>query len=238
MKYFLLYLQIIFSCTIFPQSLQFHYDFRHSLDPKLNSENFPTLFFQDFQQKDYGSLLIQMQCDFTGEKNNIGKFYTQISQTIKFWKPEIYLQFGYSGGFGVIKSINSAYYITNAFSGGVSYPLQWEDAWFNLSLCYTLNTFKLPSHDMLFSLYWGKGIMNYKIEFAGDFEIYTLNKNHGDEYTSDLHGKRFSFFAEPQIWFNLFEKFSIGSKINIYYHVISNDNIFAAYPTLAVRYKL
>ncbi len=238
MKYFLLYMQIIFCYSIFPQSLQFHYDFRHSLDPHLNNKNFPTLYFQDFQQKDFGSFLLQMQCDFTGEKNNIGKFYMQVSQTLKFWDPAIYLQFEYSGGLGVIESINSAYYISNAFSTGLSYPFQWDDAWFNLSLSYALNMFKKLSQDMLFSFYWGKGIMNYKIEFTGDFEIYTQNKNHGDEYTLKQHGKRFCFYAEPQIWFNMSEPFSIGSKIYIYYHVLTYNNIFQLYPTIAVRYKL
>jgi len=34
----------------------------------------------------------------------------------------------------------------------------------------------------MLSFYWWKGFFNYKMEFAGDFELYTLNKNQGDLY--------------------------------------------------------
>jgi len=81
-------------------------------------------------------------------------------------------------------------------------------------------------------------LFNYKVEFAGDFSIWTENKNHGDDNTKDLRGKRFSFFAEPQIWYNISKSFSAGSKVNMFYHVNTTDNIFQVYPTIAVKYKL
>jgi hypothetical protein len=68
--------------------------------------------------------------------------------------------------------------------------------------------------------------------------IWTENKNHGDDYTKDLRGKRFSFFAEPQFWYNINKAFALGTKINMNYHVLTTDNIFQVYPAIALKCKL
>jgi hypothetical protein len=94
-----------------------------------------------------------------------------------------------------------------------------------------------PSNDVMLSFYWGKGFWNYKVEFAGDFELYTLNRNTGYEATKDLHGKTVSFFGEPQIWFRIHKGFSLGSRAILYYHVITTENLFEVYPTIAARIK-
>ena len=75
------------------------------------------------------------------------------------------------------------------------------------------------------------------MEFDGDFELYTLNKNTGDGLTNNLRGKTISFFGEPQVWFKIHKSFSMGSKIIMYYHVITAENIFEVYPTIAASVK-
>ena len=64
----------------FAQTLQLHFDARHSLDPKHTSRNFTTLYFEYFKAQDSGrsfikpsSFLLKLQADFTGRKNNIGQ---------------------------------------------------------------------------------------------------------------------------------------------------------------------
>jgi hypothetical protein len=238
MKFRLLVILGMISSALHAQNLQLHYDPRHSLDPKHNSMNFPTIYFEYYKAKDStGAFFIKMESDLNGSQNNIGKFYTQVSQSFRFWKPKVYMQLQYSGGMGIAEPGSYAYYITNAFSLGAVYPFQWKGAWFSTSLSYTYNSFKKPSHDLLYSLYWGKGLWNYKFEFSGDIELYTQNRNLGDTYTSNLSGKRVSFFGEPQVWFKIHNGFSVGSKINMYYHVLTSDNIFQVYPTAAVRFK-
>ena len=105
-------------------------------------------------------------------------------------------------------------------------------------LNYKYVPYKKSSSDFLYTLYWWKGLNNYKAEFAGDFSIWTENKNHGDDYTKNMHGKRFYFFAEPQYWYNINKQLSAGTKMNMYYHVYTTDDILQFYPTLAVRCKL
>ena len=233
------------SCLSFSQTLQFHYDVRHTLDPRRNPQNFPTLYFEYFKNQDSGksfikpgSFLLKSQADFVGRKNNIGKFYIQVSQSFRFWKPKIFLSLQYSGGLGVTEPKQYSYYILNTYSAGLSYPFKWGDAYLNSVLDYKLVTYDKPSNDFLYTLYWWKGLWNYKAELSGDFSVWTENKNHGDDLTKDFSGKRFSFFAEPQFWYNINKVFAFGTKVNMNYHVLTTDNIFQVYPTIALRCKL
>jgi hypothetical protein len=233
-------------CTItFSQTLQLHYDARHTLDPKHNSRNFSTLYFEYFKNQDSakyfikpGSFMLKMQSDFLGQNDNMGKFYMQVSQSFRCWKPKIFLNLQYSGGLGITEPKQYSYYITNTYSIGVNYPFKWGSAYLTNLLNFKYVPYNKRTYDFLYTLYWWKGLWNYKAEFAGDFSTWTENKNHGDDYTKNLRGKRFSFFAEPQFWYKINDALSAGAKINIYYHVLSTDNIFQVYPTIAIKCKL
>ncbi len=234
----------ICSMHVFSQNLQLHYDFRHSIDPKRNSRNFPTIYFEYFKaQADTssfikpGSFFLKAETDLQGNYDNIGKAFIQVLQSFRFWKPKIYLTIQYSGGLGVTEPKQYSYYINNSFSVGSSYPFQWKGAYFSVALSYSHNTLKKPSNDGMFTLYWGKGFWNYKVEFSGDFELYTANKNQGDDFTKNLNGKRIIFFGEPQVWFNIRKGFALGSRALLYYHIITTENLFEVYPTVAVRIK-
>lgn len=243
MKFILLVLGFNVSVLVFSQQLQFHYDLRHVVDAKRTQKNFPSLYFEYFKSQDSGnafikpgSFLFKTQADLVGTKNNIGQFYTQASQSFRCWRPKIFVQLQYSGGLGIAEPGSYGFYINNAFSLGLGHPFQWRGAWFNVYACYTYNAFKKPSNDALASFYWWKGLLNYKMQFAGDFSLWTLNKNHGDAFTAGLHGKKISFFAEPQIWYRVMKNLFAGSKINFYYHVLTDNNWLQVYPTAAVMY--
>ena len=244
MKYLVLFLLNIFSFQLFSQNLQIHYDLRHTIDPTHNSQNFPTLYFEYFKaQNDTtsfikpGAFFLKVETDMLGDDNNIGKAFIQTSQSFRFWKPKVYLSVQYSGGLGVTDPKQYSYYINNTLSIGPSYSFQGLGAYFNALVYYSYNMLKKTSNDVMFSFYWGKGFWNYKVEFDGDFELYTLNKNQGDDLTKNLNGKTVSFFGEPQVWFKIHEGFSIGSKEIMYYHVVTSANLFEVYPTLAARFK-
>ncbi|MEO8111519.1 MAG: DUF5020 family protein [Ginsengibacter sp.] len=245
MKFLMLTFFCIPNHCAFSQTLQLHYDVRHTIDPKRNSKNFLTLYFEYFKNQDSGksfikpgSFLLKTQADFLGEKNNIAKFYMQVSQSFRCWKPKIFLSLQYSGGLGVTEPKQYSYYITNTYSAGFSYPFKWGDAYLSSVLYYKYVSYDKPSNDFLYTLYWWKGMWNYKAEFSGDFSIWTENKNHGDDFTMNLSGKRFSFFAEPQFWYNINKTFAFGTKLLFNYHVITTENILQSYPTIAIRCKL
>ncbi|MES2111591.1 MAG: DUF5020 family protein [Bacteroidota bacterium] len=245
MKQIIFLILCLFTLRAFPQSLQLHYDLRHTVAPKHNPQNFPALFFEYFKsQTDTasfikpGAFLFKAEADMQGNKNNIGKAYVQTSQSFRFWKPKVFLSAQYSGGLGVTEPKQYSYYIGNSLGVGPSYSFGAIGAYFTAILYYTHNFLNKPSNDIMLSFYWWKGVFNYKIEFAGDFELYTLNKNQGDDFTRDLKGKTVSFFGEPQAWFNLTKNFAVGSKQLLYYHVNTTENVFQVYPTVAVRVKL
>jgi len=81
-----------------------------------------------------------------------------------------------------------------------------------------------------------EGLWNYKAELAGDFSFRTENKNHGDDYTRNLSCKRF-YFAQPQLCYKLNNVFSLGTKVNMYYHFLRSNNNFKAYLPIAVKCK-
>lgn len=244
MKFIFSGILIALSTQLYAQNLQLHYDLRHTVDPHHNVKNFPTVYFEYFKAQDStstfikpGAFFIKMQTDMLGAQNNIGKTFIQASQTFRFWNPKVFLSLQYSGGLGVTEPKQYSYYIANALSLGPSYTFQWKGAYFSTTIYYVNNMLKKPSHDFLYTFYWGRGFWNYKVEFNGDLQVYTLNKNQGDEATKDLTGKRVSFFGEPQLWFNIHKGFGVGSKVLLYYHVVTNDDVFQVYPTVAARVK-
>lgn len=227
------------------QNLQLHYDLRHTVSPATNPKNFPTLYFEFWKMRDSGqhlikpgAFLLKTEADLLGSGNNIGKFFMQITQSFRAWTPKVFLQLSYSGGNGITEPKQYSYYITNTYQAGAELPFHWQGAWLTAVLDYKYVSYTKPTNDPIFTLYWYRGFFRYKLEFAGDFSVWTENRNHGDEATANQKGKQSFFFAEPQIWYNLTKAFSVGSKLNCYYHVNIPADSWQAYPTLAAKIKL
>lgn len=240
---------LLVSCLVFhlsfSQSLQLSYNPNHSITPQLYSKNFVSFYFEYFKEQDSGkaflkpgTFLLKMQADFMGEQENLGKFFMQLSQTFRFWRPKIFINLQYGGGLGITEPKQFSYYIFNAFSLGLAYPFRLGNGYLNSVLNYRYITYDHPSADPLYTLYWWAPGLNYKLEFPGDFSIWTENRNHGDDLTRGQSGKRFYFYAEPQCWYKLTRMLSIGTKINIYYHVLSLENMLQVYPTLGLKCRI
>lgn len=228
----------------FTQSIQLHYDLRHTINGKRNLENSPVLYFDYFKEQDSGrgfvkpgSFFFKAQADLREKGAGIGQVYLQASQTFRFWQPKVFLHLQYSGGLGLANPRAYSYTITNAYSVGLSYPHRWGSAYLTSVLHFRQVAFAKWSRDLLYTLYWWKGLLHYKAEFSGDFSIWTENRNHGDDFTKNFKGKRFFFFAEPQAWLRLHQNFSVGTRINVFFHVNTNDNLVEVYPALALRCK-
>ncbi len=224
------------------QNLQLHYDLRHTISPATNPKNFPTLYFEFWKMRDSGrhlikpgGFLLKTEADLQGLNNNIGKFFLQVSQSFRAWTPRIFLQLQYSGGGGITEPKQYSYYITNTYQGGAEVPFRWKQAFLTAVLDYKYVSYPKPTSDPIFTLYWYRGFFHHKLEFAGDFSVWTGNRNHGDEPTTGEKGKQGFFFAEPQVWYNAGKGLSIGSKLNCYYHVNIPADSWQAYPTLAAR---
>ncbi len=239
MKLHTLFIFLSISVQCFSQNLQLHYDFRHSINPKLHTKNFPSLSFEYFKLIDTlgtGSFLLKVQADFSGKNANAGQVFVQASQSLRFWKPKIFLSLNYSGGLGVTSSA-FGFYIPNSYGIGVSYPFQWKGAWLAANLLLRYNAFEKPSLDPQFTFYFGKGISNYRFFTAGSFVFWSQNRNQGDFGTQNLKGKKFAFFGDPQFWIKIKNGFSAGTRINVFYHLLTDGNEVQFYPTLGLKYQ-
>lgn len=239
MKILILAFSILITPVLWAQNLQLHYDFRHSVDPNMHAGNFPSFSFEYFKQIDTigtGSFLFKLQADLKGKKNNPGQIFMQISQSLRFWRPKIYLSINYSGGLGVTPEA-FGFYLTNAYGVGISYPFQWKGAWVATNLQLRYSAFEKGSVDPQFTLYFGRGFLDYKIFTAGSFVFWTENRDQGIEFTAGQSGKKFAFFGDPQIWIKLKGDLSIGSRINIFYHLLTADDSVQIYPTLGAKYE-
>src|SRR5579864_4141161 len=126
MKYLFLCLITLFIRCANAQNVQVLYDLRHTVDPVRNTKNYPTLYFEYFKEQDSGkafikpgAFLFKMQSDLMGSSDNIGKTYVQVTQTLRFWAPRIFLHFSYSGGLGVTEPKQYSYYILNTYAVGI-----------------------------------------------------------------------------------------------------------------------
>ena len=99
-----------------------------------------------------------------------------------------------------------------------------------------LNTFNRPSYDPQATVYFGKGFFNYRIFAGGSFTFWTENRNQGNDYTRDFKGKKFAFFGDPQLWIKIKNGFSAGSRINVYYNLLSERQI-QFYPTIGLKFQ-
>lgn len=239
MKFLLFYCGMFLFVSGIAQNIQLHYDFRHTIDPDVNADNFPSISFEYFKNLDTvgtGSFLLKVQADLKGRNRNMGQVFVQLSQTLKFWKPKMYLSVGYSGGLGITPKAYG-FYLSNALSAGMACPFTLKGAWFSVSLLYRYNAFDKPSYDPQFTFYFGKGFRNYKIFIAGSFVCWTENRNQGNEYTRGLSGKKVAFFGDPQLWVKIKGGLSVGSKINVFHHLITEDNQIQFYPTIGIKYQ-
>jgi hypothetical protein len=241
-------LSIIACLTTFfaqAQTLQLHYDLRHTLDPKNNDKNYPTLYFEYLKTLDSGkyfikpgSFFLKLQADLNGDRHNMGNYFMQVSQEVKFWRPKVFINLQYGGGLGVTNPKQYSYYIANTFSVGISRPFKIGSAFFSSILSYRFTPYTKPSNDIGYTMYFYKGLWNYKAEISGSFTAWTENKNHGDVLTDKSKGKSLHFFAEPQFWYNMNKTVAFGTKVNAYRHVLTIDNTVQLYPTLAIRCRL
>ena len=95
----------------------------------------------------------------------------------------------------------------------------------------------MPSRYISGHFYFGRGFFNYKLFVGGSFVAWTENRNQGTADTQSLHGKKAAFFGDPQVWIKVKGGFSVGSRINVFYHLITADDKVQLYPTIGTKFQ-
>jgi hypothetical protein len=218
------------------QTLQLGYDLRHTIDPGHNERDFVTGTFETFKAGSHGSLLAKLEADLSGKHNDLGKLYLQLSQSLKFWRFPVSLHLEYSGGIGVVGETETAYHIANTYSVGAESAFRLLKGWGSAYLAYRYTSLDRPSHDVASSFWWGRDL-GRRVSLTGYFVLWTVNRNRGDAWTQQLHGKKLSGLGEPRLWVNLNQSFAVGSEVRLYYHVYDYADRLLVYPILAVKYQ-
>lgn len=232
----ILALALTTSSPVAGQTIQLGYDLRHSADPAHNERDFVTASFEYFKSLSYGSALMKVDADLSARNGNLGKLYTQLSHSLRFWRPPVLLHLEYAGGLGLIDDTRNAYHITNTYSIGAAYPFRIAGNWASTFLAYRFTNFDTPSHDPIYSFWWGRDL-GQRVGVTAYFVLWTINRNRGDEWTADLTGKKLSGIGEPQVWLNLNRQFAVGSEVRLYYQVFDYDERLQVYPTVALKYQ-
>jgi hypothetical protein len=217
------------------QDLQLHYDWRHTIDPRNNARDFPTLTFKTFKALEFGSFLLKLEANLDGVHHNVSKGYLEVTQTVRFWKAPVYALAEYTGGLGLFNDASGGFYIANAYLVGAAYPFKLNGSWGNVSLAYKHTNFPRTSHDPQATLYWGRPL-GKRWAFASTGVFWTQNRNQGDDFTRSLSGKRDAFLIENEFWWRAVGLVSVGSEIRVSRNVYATDGRLLVYPTLGVRY--
>jgi hypothetical protein len=217
------------------QDLQLHYDWRHTVDPRNNARNYPSLTFKSFKALELGTILLKLEANLEGTQHNLSQSYLEVSQTVRFWKAPVYALGEYSGGLGLFDGGSGGFYIANAYLLGVAYPFKMNGSWASASVAYKHTNFSRASHDPQATLYWGRPVGS-RWAFASTGVFWTQNRNHGDELTASLTGKEGAFLVENEVWWRAFGLVSLGSEIRVSRNVYVTDGRLLVYPTLGIRY--
>jgi len=211
---------------LFSQNLQFHYDFRHSLDRKNPvPRNFPVATFEMFKPDKSGSTFMFVDFEFSGEKGNISGVYAEIARAFKIKDFPVQPHVEFNGGIGF------GYVVENAYLAGGAYPFNCGNFFFNTYLAYKYHNFAKASHDAQLTFVWDGKILNDKISIRGFADVWSVNRRDQGET-----GKKPVFYSEPQFWYNVNQHVAIGTEVKLAYNFHWWTSSFKAFPTLGVKY--
>jgi hypothetical protein len=225
---------VLAAFSITAQNLQLHYDmgegrkmFTSTVEMFKPDQMGSTFFFIDM---DYGS-------DESGV-DGISLAYWEIARSFKVsqnsaFEPRIEYNGGFGRGqFGIGEEIFDYHYsINSAFLAGGQYT--WNTADFSKVLTLQANyKYIKDKEDASFQLtaVWGLHFLDRKLSFTG-FADFWKEENAFAEETTD-----FVFLAEPQLWYNAMEHFSVGGEVEMASNFGGHKG-FKACPTLAVKWN-
>lgn len=218
------------------QNIQFHYDLRNSLNKNIpTSRNYLTTTIEMFKPDKWGSTFFFVDMDYNQAKGNIGTAYWEIARDFKIGKCPIMPHIEYNGG--AVRSKFNGFPIENAYLLGASYPFSCGNANFSTYLAYKYNAFTKTSNDVQWTGTWGVPLFNNKMTLSGFIDVWTENKDRSGVES----GKKVILLTEPQVWYNVNSKLSVGSEIeisnNFYTKAAGYDNKLYVFPTIAAKWN-
>jgi hypothetical protein len=161
--------------------------------------------------------------------------YWEISRGVKFWENPFELHVEYNGGFGQYNSTEipklpsyTAYQIPDAWLFGGNYTWNTKD----FSKIFTLEAMYKTIRGTNYASFqitgvWTIQMFKEKVTFTGFADFWKENTNYGT----------YVFLSEPQLWYNVCKKFSVGSEVR-FSNNFAGNNGFKLGPTIAAKFTL
>ncbi len=213
------------------QNIQLHYDFGRNIyaDEETGRQNF-TLTYEKFSADALGSWYYFADLDI--DQHGMKGAYTEISREFKVGQKGFAAHIEYDGGLNLGTSFQTSALIGPAWNGHN------ED----FSTTYSVQVlykqfFGQNGNDAYASAQltgvWSTTFASGKCTFAGFIDFWRGQKYNG-------HGQ-LVILSEPQLWYNVNSKISVGSEAefsNNFIFNMANDKSFFVNPTLAVKFNL
>ena len=231
------FLMALTAVSVSAQNLQLHYDFgRHIYSTEEKDRQDVTATFEHFSADDLGSWFYFVDLDL--DKDGVMGAYTEVSREFTFAKATESSSFAahveFDGGMGR----DAGSYQSAALFGGA-----WNGHNADFSTTYSVQAmykqfFKQTGGIDGYASFqltgvWSTTFANKACTFSGFIDFW---RGEGANH----HGKLI-ILSEPQIWWNVTPKVSIGSELEIsnnFVYNFANDKSFFINPTLAVKFNL
>lgn len=233
----LFFLTTLTAVGVSAQNLQLHYDFgRHIYSTEEKGRQDVTATFEHFSADDLGSWFYFVDLDL--DKDGVMGAYTEVSREFNIAKATESSSFAahveFNGGMGRAGSYQSA-----ALFGGA-----WNGHNADFSTTYSVQAmykqfFKQSGGVDAYASFqltgvWSTTFANKACTFSGFIDLWR------GENAINHHGQLI-ILTEPQLWWNITPKVSLGSELEIsnnFVYNFANDKSFFINPTLAVKFNL
>ncbi len=219
-KLLFVFVLVVAGLAVDAQNLQVHYDMgKH--------RNYVTTTLEMFKPDKWGNTFFFV--DFDYDANNVkgvSLSYMEIARCLKFWDGPFSAHVEYNGGFGQFMQ-GGAYQINDAWLAGVDYSWNAKDfsKGFSLKALYKRIRGNY-SKSFQTTAVWYAHFWDKRITFSGFADFWREKTNYG----------KFVFLSEPQIWFNLTDKFSVGTEIELSQDFGGMEG-FQVKPTAALKWN-
>lgn len=206
------------SQMLFGQNLQLHYDFG-------KDRKFFTATIEMFKPDSMGSTFFFTDFDFNGGANNtMSLSYFEIARYITLPILDKKLDATIQFNDGHTYWDNVAIPLGQVWLAGFSYPLNLKVIEIKIDLLYRHADYS-KSTDWQFTAAWFRPFLNEKLVFAGFVDVWSEKRE----------SKKVVFLAEPQIWFNAWQRLFLGGELELSHNFLPTDRV-EAIPTLGLQW--
>lgn len=230
-KIFLLSAMLLSAVVSNAQDIQLHYDLgRHIYTDEEAGRPNVTATFEQFSADKLGSWYYFVDLDI--DKHGMAGAYTEVSREFNIGKQGFAAHVEYNGGLNLGTSFQTSGLLGAAWNGhnadfSTTYSVQMLYKQF-----FGQNGNKAYSSAQLTGV-WSTTFASGLCTFAGFIDFWRGQKFNG-------HGQ-LVMLTEPQLWFNLNKKVSVGTEFEVSNNFVFNpvnDKSFFVNPTLAFKFKL